>query len=179
MHPTLSIRIAEPDDLNTIGFLAQQIWPSTYRSILSDEQLEYMMNLFYSPASLKKQIQEEKHVFVIAEEGDEPLGFASFSNTETAGHFKLHKIYILPGQQGKGIGKAIIDFVLEQVKLLGANRLLLNVNRFNKARFFYERFGFVVTGEEDIHIGNDYYMNDYTMELNILQPSSTEEAIEK
>jgi GNAT superfamily N-acetyltransferase len=178
MHPTLSIRIAEPDDLNTIGFLAQQIWPPTYRSILREEQLEYMMNLFYSPASLKKQILEEKHVFVIAEEGNEPLGFASFSNTETAGDFKLHKIYILPGQQGKGIGKAIIDFVIEQVKPMGANRLLLNVNRYNKARIFYERFGFVVTGEEDIHIGRGYYMNDYTMELKIVQPSRTADPVE-
>ena len=30
MDTTLSIRPGELDDINTIGFLAQQIWPVTY-----------------------------------------------------------------------------------------------------------------------------------------------------
>lgn len=48
------------------------------------------------------------------------------------------------------------------VKNLGAENLDLNVNRYNKARFFYEKVGFVIIKEEDIPMG-EYWMNDFVM----------------
>lgn len=165
-NANLSIRFAQAEDLKIIGFLAQQTWPQTYRSILSESQIGYMMNLFYHPDSLKKQLLEQKHVFVLAEEeGNHPVGFASYSQSNDKGLYKLHKIYVLPSQQGKGLGKVIIDFIVEQIRPQGAIALQLNVNRYNKARQFYEKFGFRVIAEEDINIGNGYFMNDYVMEL--------------
>src|ERR1700722_19998425 len=116
MSSTLSIRFADLDDLNTIGFLAQQIWPPTYKDILPDEQLRYMMNLFYSPVSLKRQMQEQKHVFLVMEDEEEAVGFASYSATDDTRIYKLHKIYVLPSQQGKGLGKAIVDFIIGQIR---------------------------------------------------------------
>ncbi len=168
MNSTLSLRFADIEDINTIGFLAQQIWPSTYKNILSADQINYMMDLFYSPASLKKQMKEEKHQFILIEDGEGTLGFASYSKTKNTSIYKLHKIYVLPTLQGKGIGKAIIDFIVENIKPLGAKALQLNVNKFNKARNFYERLGFTVIHEEDIDIGNNYFMNDFVMEKEIV-----------
>ncbi|MGZ8545109.1 MAG: GNAT family N-acetyltransferase, partial [Flavisolibacter sp.] len=49
----------------------------------------------------------------------------------------------------------------------GATVLRLNVNRNNSARSFYEKLGFEMIGEEDIDIGNGYFMNDYVMEKKI------------
>jgi GNAT superfamily N-acetyltransferase len=163
MSSTLSFRFADIHDINTIGFLAQQIWPSTYKNILPAEQIRYMMDLFYSPASLKKQMREEKHTFLLIEDGEGALGFASYSKINSAGVYKLHKIYVLQVLQGKGIGKAIIDFIITNIRPLGGTALQLNVNRHNKARNFYERLGFTVIREEDIDIGGNYFMNDYVM----------------
>jgi diamine N-acetyltransferase len=167
MESAISIRFAGPEDIPAIGFLAQQIWPDTYSGILSAEQLEYMMQLFYSPVSLMKQMHEEQHHFLIIESDEEPVGFASYSATEKSGIYKLHKIYVLPDQQGRGLGKLIIDFILDQIQPRGAASLQLNVNRFNKARIFYEKLGFRVLREEDIDIGNNYFMNDYVMEMSM------------
>jgi diamine N-acetyltransferase len=166
MDETLSIRPADLDDINTIGFLAQQIWPDTYGNILSPEQLQYMMVLFYSPAALRRQMVEDRHRFLLLEEGDEAIGFASWGSEE-AGVFKLHKIYVLPGQQGKGLGRSLLQFIFEDIRPRGAEYLRLNVNRYNKARQFYERMGFVVVREEDVPIGDGYYMNDYVMEIAV------------
>lgn len=47
---------------------------------------------------------------------------------------------------------------------MNATVLELNVNRQNKARIFYEKFGFVIVEEKDIPIGNGYFMNDYVMQ---------------
>lgn len=163
----LSIRPADLDDINTIGFLAQQIWPPTYGAILPAEQLQYMLKLFYAPASLRRQMVDEHHQFVILEQGEEAIGFASWSKTREKGVFKLHKLYVMPGQQGKGLGKTLLQYILGDIRPAGGKKLRLNVNRYNKARQFYERLGFTVVGEEDVPIGNNYFMNDYIMETEV------------
>ena len=165
MTPSLSFRFADLDDVNTIGFLAQQIWPVTYGDILAPHQLEYMLQLFYSPASLRKQMTEDKQRFLMVEEGEDPIGFASWSPTEEPGVYKLHKLYVQTGSQGQGRGKAILHFIFDDIRARGARTLRLNVNRYNKARQFYEKMGFSVVREEDVPIGSDYYMNDYVMEV--------------
>jgi diamine N-acetyltransferase len=167
MDETLLIRPADLDDINTIGFLAQQIWPEAYREILSPEQLKYMLKLIYSPKSLRRQMVDDHHQFLIIEQADEPIGFASWSSTDDPGVYKLHKIYVLPGRQGKGLGRTLLQFIFDTIRPEGAARLRLNVNRFNKARHFYERMGFAVTGEEDIDIGHGYFMNDFVMEIAV------------
>jgi hypothetical protein len=46
--------------------------------------------------------------------------------------------------------------------------LRLNVNRYNKAKFFYEKLGFKIIGSEDVDIGNGFYMNDFVMQKNLV-----------
>lgn len=149
-------------DVATIKKLTQSVWPFTYKDILSPEQIEYMMELFYSDASLKEQFN--KHTFLIAYLDGEPVGFASYSSF-SEGFYKLHKLYVLTSIQGQGLGKALIDFIVDDLKSLDGLSLELNVNRDNKAKTFYERLGFEVIREEDIDIGNGYFMNDYVMRL--------------
>lgn len=167
MDATLSIRLGDLEDINAIGFLAQQIWPKTYGATLSSQQLQYMLNLIYSPASLRKQMVEDRQQFLILEEAEEPIGFASWSPLPDPGIFKLHKLYVLPGRQGKGLGKSMMQFIFDAIRPEGATTLRLNVNRHNDARQFYEKMGFIVVKEEDVPIGNNYFMNDYVMEVAV------------
>ena len=167
METELIIRMAEPEDINLIGWLAQQIWPFAYKDIVSQDQVRYMLNLIYSPESLREQFNQ-KHQFLIVELDEEPVGFASYSRIDNAGLYKLQKLYVLPSMQGKGLGKAMIDFIVDQLKPQGIRALQLNVNRNNKARLFYEKEGFNIIKEEDIDIGNNYFMNDYVMEKKFL-----------
>jgi diamine N-acetyltransferase len=163
----ISIRPAETDDINTIGFRAQQIWPVAYDGIVPPNQLQYMLNLFYSPAALRRQMVDERHQFLLVEQGEEAIGFASWGAMKDPGLFKLHKLYVLPGQQGKGLGRSMLQFIFGVIGPEGAKVLRLNVNRFNKARQFYEKLGFRVVGEEDVDIGNNYFMIDYIMEAAV------------
>ncbi len=106
-----------------------------------------------------------QHTFFLAEFAEEPVGFASFSASDEPGIFKLHKLYVKSGIQGRGLGRALINHILLELDALKATALELNVNRNNNARSFYEKLGFQVIREEDIDIGNDYWMNDYVMRL--------------
>ena len=162
---TMILRKAYPADIPLIRDMAYQIWPVTYGNILSPEQLDYMLRLIYDEKVLHDQM--EKNIeFILVYDGVHPVGFASFSLIE-AQVFKLHKIYVLPSQQGKGTGRFIIDQLTTAMKKKGAATLQLNVNRHNNARAFYEKMGFVVIKEEDVDIGNGYFMNDYVMEKKI------------
>ena len=75
--------------------------------------------------------------------------------------WKLDKIYIHPNQQDKGTGKILLDYITRNIQPKGANVLKINVNRHNKAIGFYQKWGFKIITEEDIDIGNNYFMNDY------------------
>jgi ribosomal protein S18 acetylase RimI-like enzyme len=163
--PMLTIRKAYPDDIPLIRDLTYKVWPQTYSSILSKEQIDYMLNMMYSEKSLQEQMNRG-HEFIIVYDSAEPVGFASFS-LDAPQVYKLHKIYVLPSQQGKGTGKFIIDQLANAMKIKGASALQLNVNRNNSARNFYEKMGFTVIKEEDIDIGGGYFMNDYVMEKNL------------
>ena len=73
----------------------------------------------------------------------------------------------MPQAQGKGIGALMLDKITGIALQNGNTIVQLNVNRYNKAVKFYEKAGFVKTGEEDINIGNGYLMEDYIMEKKL------------
>lgn len=163
---SLHIKAATPDDIAIIQQIAYATWPKAYGEILAKHQLNYMLETMYSTFALQKQF-EEGHQFYIAQLNNKPVGFADFSMYKNPATYKLHKLYVLPQTQGTGTGKALLEFVIDKVKTLGATSLLLNVNRFNKAKSFYEKNGFTIVKETDIYIGNGYFMNDYVMELKL------------
>jgi ribosomal protein S18 acetylase RimI-like enzyme len=157
----LNIRTASIDDIPLIRELTFKVWPQTYAAIISQQQIDYMLEMMYSEASLKKQMDEGSQFIIVCDDA-EPVGFASFRETKPA-VYKLHKIYILTTQQGKGTGRFVIDYIINAIKQNGATDLQLQVNRHNKARSFYEKIGFTVMEEANFDIGNGYFMNDYVM----------------
>jgi diamine N-acetyltransferase len=161
--PPISIKQAAVSDIPVIRDLAHRIWPDAYLEIIGQAQIDYMLNLMYSPASLEKQMNEGAQ-FLLALEADEPVGFASYGEMEP-GIVKLHKLYVLPSQQGKGTGRQLVDHIITTIK--GATALQLQVNRNNKARHFYEKNGFTIVNEIRLDIGNGFFMNDYIMEKRL------------
>jgi len=161
----LKIRNASITDIPLIRDLTFRIWPQTYTGLLTPEQIEYMLNMMYSESTLEKQINGGSQ-FIFVYDDDEPVGFAAYFSKE-ASIYKLDKIYILPSQQGKGTGRFVIDYIVEELKKKEATALQLQVKRDNKARFFYEKLGFKILHEINVDIGNGYFMNDYLMEKKL------------
>jgi ribosomal protein S18 acetylase RimI-like enzyme len=162
----IHIRLATENDLTTVERLAREIWPVAYDGIVPPQQLVYMLDLIYSNAALHHQLLNQQHTFLMVEQDGEPVGFASYSIVEP-GVSKLHKIYVHQSTQGQGIGKQLIDHIITQLQPQSVHTLRLNVNRYNKARFFYEKLGFEITKEEDVDIGSGYFMIDYVMEKKL------------
>lgn len=163
-----TIRKATAGDAQTIRELAEKTWWATYLPILTSEQIDFMLNEIYDFDKITTQLENNSQTFLILSEGEKPVAFAGFSpREENPEIYKLHKLYCLPETQGKGYGKILINEVAGETLKAGKYLLDLNVNRYNKAKTFYEKMGFKVIYEEDIPIG-PYFMNDYVMrkELN-------------
>lgn len=161
------INKATVNDIQVIQDLAEKIWRPTYKAIITQAQIDYMLELMYSTAALNKQITEQQHQFLILTDDDQPIGFAAYGTTDTPDVYKLHKIYLDYNYQGKGVGKLLLQEVVDQVSARGANTLELDVNKYNKAKFFYEKQGFSVYKERDTDIGHGYLMEDFVMRKSL------------
>ena len=162
-----TIKKASAADIGLINKMAWEVFPATYKDILSEEQTEYMMDWMYSPENLRKQM-EEGHIYYIAYEECEAAGYVSIQ-PEGEDLYHLQKIYVLPYYQKYGLGKLLFRQAVKAIKELhpAPCRMELNVNRNNPALGFYEHMGMKKVREGDFPIGNRYYMNDYIMGIDI------------
>ncbi len=160
----IRIREALGSDLNAVRDIAQKTWPAAYGNIISGAQIDYMLRLFYSDEKLNADL-ESGQKFLLAKHGGAYVGFAGIEHRwKDQPVTRIHKIYILPSQQGTGIGKLLMDEIRARALAAGDRTLSLNVNRRNPARYFYDKLGFEIVESEDIDIGEGYLMEDYVME---------------
>jgi GNAT superfamily N-acetyltransferase len=165
----LAIRFAQSiDDAVLINKLAEAIWWPTYRAYIPKEQIEEMLNDRYTTDLLFNAFQQGE-TYLIAFRDDIAVGFAHCAPSKTHNHVMyLEKIYVLQTEQGKGTGKALIEFVQKRALQQGKTHLRLNVNRYNKAaKQFYDRQGFLVIDSVDIPY-RSYVLNDFIMEKSLI-----------
>ncbi len=171
----INIRQATLNDRALIRSISERTWPSTYGHIISQEQIDFMLDWMYSDASMEEQINKG-HQFYIANLNGSDIGFCSVSedqeeqdnstNQTQQKAFKLNKLYVLPTAQGTGSGKALLEKAIEVAKNAGAESIFLQVNKHNNAYTFYLKNGFVKEAEFKFDIGNGFFMDDYVMRLS-------------
>ncbi len=162
-------------DAPAVGALARRIWNAHYPSIVSQAQIDYMLDDRYAEPSLRAQMAEGQQ-FLLAQDGQEIIGFLSVGPlnhitepllrgqdpTGDADWF-LHKFYIAPAYHGKGVGTAMLNDL--HSRMPGLRRLRLQVNRRNENSWqFYLKRGFRIVAEADFNIGSGFKMEDYVME---------------
>lgn len=146
-----------------VNQLAREIWPKVYDYLLSKEQIDYMLDWMYDTNTLMEQAMTGHLFYIVTVEGA-PKGFMSLeANYPENDTLRLHKLYVHPEVQEKGLGKKLLSYAEEIAKELDLATLNLNVNRKNKAVEFYKKEGFSIVKEEDINIGKGFVMDDYVM----------------
>lgn len=148
------------EEIETLSKLAHKIWNFHYPSIIGQKQVDYMLEQMYSTESIKEQIFQKGHIFTAAYSGNVMTGFMSVSKTGESDYF-IHKIYVDPKLQNKGIGTALMNHIFGDRKNYS---IRLTVNRQNiQAINFYFRKGFIIEKIIDMDIGGGFIMNDFVM----------------
>ncbi|MPS64921.1 MAG: GNAT family N-acetyltransferase [Chryseobacterium sp.] len=159
---------ATESDIPLIQELARRSWENAYAEILSDEQMEYMLNTMYSKEEIAGHLQNPYYHYFLIKDEDSYEGFIGYENSYEEKTTKLHRIYLVPESKGKGLGKKALLFLNDKVSEYGDKRIILNVNKHNSARNFYESQGYKVYDEGVFDIGKGFVMDDFLME-NVLK----------
>ena len=159
----ITIELAEQTDIRSISNMAHIIWPDAYGEILSKEQIDFMLEKSYTVEGLAEGMVNGQFFYILKEDGI-GQGFVALKTFEDK--LRIEKLYLMPHVQGKGFGKALIDFAVEKAKTKGKDILELNVNRNNPAYHFYLKQGFQVVETVDIPY-YEYVLNDYVMQRTI------------
>lgn len=153
------------EDLTKVELLANIIWREHYTAIIGEDQVTYMLEKFQSVTSMRQQIDQGYHYFLM-NATEESVGYLSYEKRDEK--LFLSKIYVLQELRGKGIGKLGMKFVTDTAKALGCNGVSLTVNKYNYNSIkAYEKVGFVTKKALVQDIGGGYIMDDYLMEIAI------------
>lgn len=165
----MKLQQATAADIPLIQDLARRSWENAYADILSKEQMEFMLAEMYSENEILHHFQNPYyHYYLIQDENNNTfVGFIGYEHNYAEKTTKLHRIYLVPESKGKGFGKGALQFLNEKVSENGNNRIILNVNKYNSARNFYESQGYKVYDEGVFDIGNGFVMDDFLMEYLI------------
>jgi diamine N-acetyltransferase len=161
----LEIRPLALADMALVIDLAWRIWPLAYAGILTPEQIENLLTRIYDVENLEKECAEG-HRFWAAYADGVALGYASGYREGAA--VWLKKLYVLPECQGRGVGRALMQSVIDGFAPAEEIRLLVNGGN-HTAQAFYARCGFSRAAEVPVQMG-DFQFTDFVYVKSIRPP---------
>ncbi|WP_226036574.1 GNAT family N-acetyltransferase [Aquibacillus saliphilus] len=139
----MNIRKSIPDDAKGVAKVQVDSWKTTYVNIIPDEYLNQMT--YKSREQKWKDIISNQAVYVAETNDGEIIGFSN-GGTERSGVYpkykgELYAIYILKTHQRKGLGKLLLEPIIEELKQKNIFSMTVLVLEENSSRLFYESLG--------------------------------------
>lgn len=154
------------NEIKEFAELTSEIWHEYWTCILSDEQIDYMVDKFQSENAITNQINNENYTYFYIILDSQKVGYIGLSNKQD--YLFLSKLYIKKDYRHKGIGKEAFDFIKQFAQNNNYNKIQLTVNKYNKHTInAYNKWGFKTIDSVVTDIGNDFVMDDYIMEYSI------------
>ena len=160
------IKVRDKKQIITVAQLAQEIWEEYYPTIITQEQIHYMIDTFQSTEAIENQIQEGMQYYLAISNEDE-IGYLAFAAEKDCSLF-LSKIYIKRNFRNRGKGREMFAFILGQAQKQKLKTVRLTVNKNNSASVEkYLKMGFSITDSVVKNIGTGFYMDDYVMAYEV------------
>ena len=141
---TLDIRSAEQRDLSAIRAVLVATWHATYDEIMGGDEVTAITDRWHSIENLKGELEQatdraSERAFLVAECDNLIVATASASLSVNE-CLVLHRLYVLPEQQGKRVGELLLRDVIRRFP--EASRIRLEVEPQNaRAIAFYRKHG--------------------------------------
>lgn len=151
-------------ELREVAELAEEIWNECFVDIISQGQIDYMVEKFQSLDAMIGQIENQNYTYLAVREDGELCGYIGVK-PEDGDRFFLSKLYLRQDKRGRGIASAMLKRVFEEAQKSGKKSVYLTVNKHNShAIAVYKKTGFKVVDTVVTDIGNGYVMDDYIFE---------------
>ncbi|MDE5558616.1 MAG: GNAT family N-acetyltransferase [Ruminococcus sp.] len=154
-------------ELHKIAVLAEEIWHECFTDIISEEQIDYMVENFQSFKAMKNQVINQGYYYLAVRNDDELCGYIGVK-PENDDRFFLSKLYLCKDMRGKGIATEMLRRVFGEARNIGKKSVYLTVNKHNThAIEVYKKTGFSVIESVITDIGGGFVMDDYVMEYKL------------
>jgi GNAT superfamily N-acetyltransferase len=159
--------VTSDEDIRDVADTAKGIWHEWFPDIISEEQIDYMVEKFQSFDALKSQISEEGyHYFAVKLDG---LTAGYYGICKKAdGSLFLSKLYLKKEMRGKGLASLMFKEVKRFARRNGCEMIWLTVNKGNAhAISVYKHLGMRIIREEVTDIGGGFVMDDYVFGIMV------------
>lgn len=159
--------VRTPERIEALAAIADEVWHEHFASILSPEQIDYMVERFQSVPALTDQLQNQGYRYFFLTLGGVRIGYTGV-RPDGEGKLFLSKLYILKPYRGQGYASEAFAFLERLCAEEGLSAIWLTVNRFNTNTIaVYEKKGFVTVRTQVADIGSGFVMDDYIMEKTL------------
>lgn len=160
------VRVERAEQVTELAAIADEVWHQHFATILSPEQIDYMVARFQSEAAMKDQMETQGYEYYFIQAEGVNVGYVGIKND--GDRLFLSKLYILKRYRGNGYASGAFEFLRRICRVRGLRAVWLTVNRYNADTIaIYKKKGFAVTEEKVTDIGNGFVMDDYFMEWQI------------
>jgi ribosomal protein S18 acetylase RimI-like enzyme len=173
---SVSIRRATPADAPALASVAAATFALACPPGTTEANIALFIETSLSQQSFEAYLAKDSHRLWLAEDADEPVGYAMAVHGEPTDPdihaavvsrptLELSKIYVRESHHGSGVARHLLDEVLAEAVASSAHSVWLGVNQQNtRANRFYEKQGFVLRGTRFFQVG-DSTEADYVREL--------------
>ncbi|ANS74460.1 GNAT family acetyltransferase [Paenibacillus yonginensis] len=160
------LKVNQAEQIAELAALAAEIWREHYVSIITMEQINYMIDKFQSVPAIMDQIQRQGYEYYVFQQDGVKMGYLSVKPEE--GKLFLSKFYVAKEHRGHGYASQAFAFLEQLCEDHKLSHIWLTVNRHNTNSIaVYERKGFRIIREQKADIGSGFVMDDYIMEREI------------
>jgi diamine N-acetyltransferase len=157
-------------DLEELRKVSEKIWYTHYSTIISNEQIEYMLRKMYGTGIIENEIYNQGIFYDKVLHNSELVGYLSYGSEiiDNTSYLKLHKCYLLTSLHGFGYGQKMLFHVYKKAQEMNLKQIILNVNKRNeKGIKAYSRFGFTIIDSQVKDFGNGFVLDDYIMSYSL------------
>ena len=170
----MDIRYGTTADAAILSELGAKTFYDTFAKDNTPEDMAEHLRKSFSPEIQLTDLSDPTHIFLIAEEEHQPIGYAELIlHSKEEGitgiePLEVRRIYASQDYIGKGVGKALMQSAIQEAKQRDCDSVWLGVWEKNpRAIEFYKKWGFVEVGIHTFTVGDDP-QRDYVMELKLL-----------
>ena len=167
MSSPLRIAIAKANlaTATRLAELGRQTFTETFAAANQPEDMAAYLAGAYGPDIQLAQLQDPRCTYLLAEMQGQAVGYAQLWEGSTLGlptdaaaakQLEIKQLYVVEDWIGTGLGGALMRRCIELAQASGATALVLGVWEHNeRAKAFYQRFGFREVGEVAFKLGAD------------------------
>lgn len=155
----ITYRSATIDDAIALDSLFDSSFCDAFAHLYRSEDLEAFLSSF-GVDDWRAQLRDPSYAFRLGEVDGRPVGYVKLGPVKIPVEINrpailLDQLYVLKEHHGAGIAHALMDWAIEEAKQRGAEEIYLTVFIDNqRARRFYDRYGFEAVGRYDFMVGS-------------------------